>query len=735
MNYRSGTKEPPVGDIEHTSLYTMGDEVRPSDEPAPDSQAMYEEMALVQDIKKKHQAAVAGSEEWRFHARRAYNYYENDQRPPEIRDDEDTFYLILNLIRNRSDTRVGTLTAAKPRVEMRARGIEDEDVALAFRDLVEFSFDKTGLDADLHAAIADQDKVGLGILEEVISDEEVQHTNHGDVVGDVQTYYRSPLEFFVDPSNRSFDFRGPRGAGFFTIEEEVPDEELRLRYPKKALRIFPAEGTQGRPPFARSHGASVVRDFERDAHSSEGDDTSEDPKSRSLAEPTKTLITIWYKRRFAEPHVWARDPETGAWDIATDEDGEQVSVDDIGDDDPNYWVDVRMRHEWWTAAIVDDVLLYNYKSPYRHESHPFAFFVGTLHHDEATPYGAIHRLIDAQDMFNKINSLVIDNAVRNNNAGWMIEEGALDEGEEQDLRESGSDPGYVLKARPGAVSSGAVRRMEPGQIATALYTIQNDIRVLFDELSSLYQTQRGGMPYETSGKAIVALQQAGDTALVGTQRNIETGMTTLGEKRLSNIQQFWTIEKAWRVTDRLKDAAHHYITQLQYNGREGQNTLSLWRLDDGDEREGTEAEAKLLLEDFTATYYDVTVTMGTGHDRSREERLADARAVVEVTGGVPSAIRHLLNELEVPDKSEMLREMKERDALAQMAQQMEQSGVSPQMVPQLGQMASDPVMAQVIQMMHQNPQAVMRALAQDPEIMQMAQQVPLQQGQPQRMAA
>lgn len=720
-------------DEESASIFTTGGEVRPSDDIPEEAKAAAEESRLIDDIKRKHQAAKAGSELWRYHARRAYNYYENDQRPPEIRDDEDAFYLILNLIRNRTDTKVGTLVAAKPRAEMSARGIEDEEISAAFRDLTEFSFDKTDLDGNLHAAVADMVKVGLGILEEVISDEEVQYTTHGEVIGDVQTYHRSSLEFFIDPTNRSFNLNGPRGAHYFTIEEEVPTEEVLMRYPRKAWLISDNRGSQSRGTTTKD--ATYTDDFDGNAHTDAGDDTSESPKGRQLAEPSKTLVTIWYKKRIDEPHVWARDPKTGAWDLALDEAGAPIDVDDIGDDDPNFWTEVRVRRVWWTAAIVDDVLLYNYKSPYHHGSHPYAFFVGTLHHDEATPYGEIHRLIDAQDLFNKVNSLVIDNAARNNNAGWTVEEGALDEEMMQALEERGSDPGFILKTRPGAVSSGAVKRLEPGQLSTALYTIQADIRVLFDELSSLYQTQRGGMPYDTSGKAIIALQQAGDTAMVGLQRNIETGLTTLGKKRLSNIQQFWTIEKAWRVTDKLKDAAYHYVTQLQYSPKEEQNTLQLWKLEDGDPREGTPAQAKRLLEDFTATYYDVKITMGTGHERSREQRLEEARAVVEVTGGVPSAVRNLLSELEVPDKQEILREMKERDQLAQMAKGMEESGVQPQMLQDLGPLMADPVLSQILGMVAQNPQLLLKAASESPTFMKYAQQAPLQQAQPARRAA
>jgi len=703
-------------------------EVNPGDDLVESELRAQEEALFVRDVMAKHYAAKSGSELWRYHAKRAFNYYENDQRPPEIRDDDDAFFLILNLIRNRTDTKVGILTSAKPRAEMIARGMEDEDVSAAFRDIVEFSagIKTTDLDAKVVDAVGDQVKVGLGILEEGIDHEEEQATRHGPMSGELSLEYRSPMDVYLDPSNRSPSLDGRRGINFLTIEEEVPHEELEMTYPAKAYRIQGVDRRQGGGAL-RGRMTAYAKDFAKDISRDDGDDTA---KEREYAEDTKTVITIWYKKRIAEHKVWGRDPEDGSWEPAVDEDAEAVSVDDIADDDENYFVETKIRREWWTAGVTGDVLLYNYRSPYKHRSHPFVFFCGALHHDEATPYGEIHRLLDAQDMFNKINSLVIDNASRSNNTGWMVEEGALTEGALQDLEDRGSEPGFILKARPDAISTGSVKRLEPGQLSDALYRLQGDVRVLFDELSSLYQTQRGGMPYETSGKAIIALQQAGDTALVGLQRNIESAVTEWGRKRLSNIQQFYTVEKAWRISDKMKDVSYHYVTQMGWNQGQGQNSLELWKLEDGNPKSGALPEAKMLLKDFEATKYDIKITMGTGHERSREQKLEDAKLVFEVTGGVPSAVRHVLNEMEVPEKREMLQEMMEQNQVQSMMQQMEQTGVSPEILSSLTQMMGDPTMGQILQVLLSQPELLMKAVSESPTFMQVAQQMPLQEGPP-----
>ena len=701
-------------------------EVRPdTDGSDPD------EAVLAQEFRQKHDYAKGGSEAWRYHARRAFNYYENDQRPPEIRDDDDAIYMILNVIRNRVDTRVGILSSAKPRSELTARGIKNEDTTRGFRDLMEFASDKLNFDTQVVHCIKDMTICGLSALKLDIDYEKKMDTQHGPVDGDLDLSVQSGLEIYLDPGNKSPSIYGKRGAEYFTIEEEVAQEELLMAYPKKAYRIKGADDRMRGATTGQSS-ASSTRDFARDTHSDQGDDDSRGSIDRDHSEPMLRRVTIWYQRREDTVLLWEVDAETGKWEAAIDVMGEPVSADNISDSDPNYWIQHQVQHEWWTAAIVDDVLLYNHKGQFEHGMPPYVFFCGTLHHDEATPFGEVHRLIDAQDFFNKINSLIVDNAIRNNNSGWMVEDGALDANAEQDLEERGSEPGFILKTRPEALSTGAIKRLEPGQLSSALYTIQNALRTLLDELSSLYQTQRGGMPYETSGKAIIALQQAGDTALVMSQRSIEASTTLYGRLLLSMIQQFYSFEKAWSISDQVRDESYHYLTSRGWDESQGKASLALYKLMDGDVKSGKEPEAKLLLKDFSAAQFSVKVTMGTGHERSREQKIEDAKMVLETTGGVPSAVRHVLTELEVPEKSEILSEMSGRDQLMQITQALEQNGGDPAVIGQFAEAMSDPTMSQILTMLLSQPDLLMKAVSESQTFMQMAQQQPIDdKGQPQ----
>ena len=73
-----------------------------------------------------HRVAKSFNMKWNNQARKSLFFYENQQRPPEVRSDNDQMYVTLNIIRNKVDTKVGILTSAKPEPEVSPRGMEDE---------------------------------------------------------------------------------------------------------------------------------------------------------------------------------------------------------------------------------------------------------------------------------------------------------------------------------------------------------------------------------------------------------------------------------------------------------------------------------------------------------------------------------------------------------------------------------------------------------------------------------
>lgn len=652
---------------------------------------------IVRELQHRFEAARTASATWRQEARRAFNYYENSQRPPEVDDYDDVLYITLNLVRSRIDTAVGILTSAKPRCHLIGRGIEDVDVAQAYQDLLEYSADEDFIDNLIEEVASDYCKCGFGVMEEELDpdEEKGQLTKHGWVKGKLRAQKGDCLSYYIDPRNRSRRFEGKYGAQWYFVESEESLADLMMLYPGKKSRL---ETLFQKPPADLTDVKPAIGD-DYEGYTTEGaDDASDASHDRHpyRAEPTVKVRTHWFIATDTQEVVFMFDEDRRPTP-AVDEFDQPIMPDDLKRMDKDvrkdYFIKTDITREVWTAAYVDNVLLYMHKSPYRHNKWPATFFGATMHRDKPMPYGMVHNLFDAQDLYNKLNSVILDNAIRSNNTGWVLEEGAMSEYEEERLVEEGSSPGFIAKVRMGRRDG--LDRIEPGQLPRGLWEIQRDIRQTFDELSSLYQTQRGGMPYETSGKAVIALQNAADMALTDLQRGMELGITMWGKKRLTNIQQFYTYERTWRISDRIKEADHYLVTQLEKpKNQQGMPmmeepaTLSMYRLEDGN------PEPVKLVDDFEKPEFDIKFIVDSSKQRSREEKLKEATFLFEAQA-VDQA--YLLQEYEVEGRSEILKRMDEKNQVLQMGnkvmEMMENQNIAP-----------------LVQTMMENPDQLMQAL-------------------------
>tara|TARA_R110000824_G_scaffold167283_1_gene344167 strand:- start:8183 stop:10342 length:2160 start_codon:yes stop_codon:yes gene_type:complete len=617
----------------------------------------------VRFVRQRHDVGLSASQSWRREARRGFNYYENAQRPPAVEGYEDVLYITLNLVKARLDTKVGILTQAKPRPEVIGRGAEDMEVAAAFKDLLQYSLDEDRLDTRILDAVGDMMKCGLGVLEEVFNPDHKQLTRHGWAPGKIELSVGDPLKYVVDPGNRSSTFWGDGGPDWYFTEHRATIDELIMRYPEHKLQLE----TMRTDIRSGEDSAESIQSTDDDYASSGFDGTDDSGSDEGASESYDSQDMVpqlihWYKKDVPVDRIFKLDPENGSWQLAQTAEGDAIT--DAGmipeDDEDNYEVIRSIEQEVWTCSVVGELLLYNRHSPYTHGKWPVIFFSGTMHRGQAMPYGEVHNLFDAQDLYNKLMSVTLDNAIRSNNTGWQLEEGAMDPKEEERLTNEGGQPGFIARLRMGRIDG--LRRLEPGSLPRGLWEIQKDIRTTFDELSSLYQTQRGGMPYETSGKAVIALQQAADSALVHLQRHIEWAINDLGRKRLSNIQQFYTYERAWRISDKVKEMDFHIITELGFNEQEGDTSLHLLKAEPGN------PEPILLLKDFTKPEFDVKFVMGTGHERSRDERLKEAQFLFSAGAVDPE---YLMKEFEVEGRREITDRMQEKNDILQLGVQVQ----------------------------------------------------------------
>lgn len=690
----------------------------------------------VEVVLKRQQASVAKTANWRKEARKAHNYYENAQTPSSLsgRSSRKSFHVNLNMVRGRTDTKVGVLTAGRPIPELTGMGMEDFEAAETLADLHDHALHDVGYASKRERSIADSMITGVGILSPEINPDEEQQTAHGRVPGRYGLEVDDSLKYYVDPRNREPTWWGKHGAAYYSVLSQERLTDLLILYPDIRDKI------KNLPSRVRRNVLDALDYYHKGdggggniASVNVDDSANEQGEEGYIDEDDIEVLTHWYIEKSYVERIYYNNPETRAVDFATVQQVERtpkinpktngpeinplngsqvfdeavstrpmVKADlpkDNSSENPteqrqNYDIRRRTVKNVRVCAIAGNILLYDRPSPYRHQRWPIVVVPGTMFRDEPMAYGEIHNLFEIQDLYNRVNSLVVENAIKSNNTGWIVEQGALDQTEERRLRTRSSEPGFILKVKRGRMKM--VDRLEPGRLSDGIYRISNDLRVMFDELSSLYQTQRGGMPYETSGRAVIALQQAGDLALKRLQTNIEASLTDLGNKTLSIIQQYYTWERSWRISNKMRDKTYFLKTQLDIplNNATGERlsekpTLHLYKIGENGSQEAIE-----LLKDFTIAEYDVKVRVSSEHTRDPSEEMAEVQ-YLRAIGAVDN--EWVLTRLKVENRDALIKRMNEQNQLLQMGQQV---------MEKMQNVEEDPVTAAITKLAIESPQLI-----------------------------
>lgn len=312
----------------------------------------------------------------------------------------------------------------------------------------------------------------------------------------------------------------------------------------------------------------------------------------------------------------------------------------------------------WTAAIVGNVLLYHRRSPYRHNRWPAVFFAGMMRKGHPCPYGQIEPMIVPQDVINSNMTLIQDIAQRVSNPGRIIKPDALIASQKNRVLDIVNQPGWVLVMDENSqlTVNDVYREIAPGQIPGQLLEFTEYIRRMIDEIGSVAQVQRGGMPYDTSGKAIQSLLQASDTALSTVHRNIEYAVTVWAENRVKNIQQFYALEDSLRISDDLR--AYRIAFEYYTNPETEKTTLSLVKYPEGEP--GKDAPPpKRIFDDFGVAEFDIEVGIHSNQERNPDEE--SARILSYFDRGIVDKQYVIENDDWIVGKREVLRRVMERD--------------------------------------------------------------------------
>ena len=201
----------------------------------------------------------------------------------------------------------------------------------------------------------------------------------------------------------------------------------------------------------------------------------------------------------------------------------------------------RTKERMFVAIATDKGLLYHGKSPYRHNRYPFTPIWGYRRARDNMPYGLIRGVRDIQKDVNKRASKMLYLLTHKR---VFVEEGAVEDIELLRDEANRADGVIEYKAgkRPPEVDT-------DHNLAAAHADLMSRGVDMIQQTSGVTDENMGRTTNATSGKAILARQSQGQMTTSVFFENLHFARRIHGEKNLMNVEQFFTDEKEFRITN------------------------------------------------------------------------------------------------------------------------------------------------------------------------------------------
>lgn len=634
----------------------------------------YTELQLVERVNALFQDGVDARREWDETASRVRDIMRSEMWPaaastvaPEVR-------VQINRVRPTMLQMKSQLMQTKPSIAVRQQSPEDEDMSWVFHRQMQWSIESGQDQRILSRAMDDFGEVGIGITRDKYD------TKLEDGQGDLVTQWIDPRHMVVDPNARG---DGWADAWWFMQIERMRVEDAYELYPEftgeveteeRDPTLFPERSDDPRRPRRSvDYGTQVQSMGFGGMLGTGGKDT------RPFSGTFCVVKEFWYKRlvtrkmRFITDEIIAMSlglPElfqdAGLWPIP---EGMEFS-------DPEFDV---IRHdvtdvEWWIASTIGKSLVQHVRSPYP-LGHPFTFFTNRMHADSAWPSGDAEPMIGPNDLLNKLYSMMVENVAKTKNSGFLAEEDALSPSQMEDLKRLGHVPGHIALVQRNALREGRLQEAKPAQLPRGLFQLTKDLEQQLDFQAQQFEVNRGGTPYPTSGKGILALQATGKTMEQLRSHVFSFGMTDWARKRLAHMQHFFTEPKMLRIVGEAGEERFVEVNQPVHD---------------------TQGNMVKRLRDLSVGRYDVMVKIDSSKDMTRREQVEVASWLyLQKIGDA----QFVLEKLEIPEKDAILQRMAARSAVEMLVQKAQQDPAlgqalqylqNPEMVALLTQIANDP---------------------------------------------
>lgn len=354
----------------------------------------------------------------------------------------------------------------------------------------------TGAELRQRMWLATSEATNYTVLEdEVVADGYIVDRGYFDVrvgfddnlTGSVQISTVDPVTVLPDPDAKSYD---PKDWNEVFVTDWVSVDFIERMYGKKKARMV--EQYAG---GLMSYGRDSIRfdsapTYGSDANSVdpiESVDAGEEEvrRIRSVRRVSRQHRQLSMAKFFVDPKTADTRPVPQSWDedrIASFAQRVGLAV-----------ISRPVQRIRWTVT-ADRVVLHDEWSPYRWLT-IVPFFP---YYRRGRPTGVVANLMSPQETHNKAVSQELHVINTTANSGWVVDEGALRNMTEDELRANGAKTGLVIVKRHDR----DVEKIQPNQIPTGLDRIALNSLAAIKEVSGVTNAVRGNAGAEASGAAI-----------------------------------------------------------------------------------------------------------------------------------------------------------------------------------------------------------------------------------------
>jgi hypothetical protein len=368
-------------------------------------------------------------------------------------------------------------------------------------------------------AFADAATVGIGWMEDGLFGEDDEEQ--------LATRYESWRNMLWDSAGTELDLTDCR----YVFRAKWVDEDVAITFfPARAVLITKAAGNAMRAGWTTDQGDDPMDSIEQ-SRDTAGGFTNVNTNRRRVR-----IIEAWIRR----PEPIERLQGGGEFHGDMFDPYSQVHADLVASGQAKKVTRPGMR--MYCVIFTSEGLLWEGKSPYRHNKFPFTPVWGYRRGRDNMPYGVVRGLRDLQEDINKRFSKALFILSSNK---VIVEEGAISN--MKDFLTEIARPDGVAQVKKGMI--GSVKTDVDRDLAPAHLELMTRSISMVQQVGGVTDELMGRTTNATSGVAVQARQQQGMQSTSLLFDNLRYAAKLMGEKRLSNIEQFMSEAKQFRITN------------------------------------------------------------------------------------------------------------------------------------------------------------------------------------------